>query len=64
LDIAMPVIAKGLIVFTGALMLSWAFAAGIGRLPWRAMLARARAPASGSASAIPHEMPHEMRPTG
>jgi glucans biosynthesis protein C len=60
LDIAVPVIAKGLIVFTAALMLSWAFAAGIGRLPWRAVLARARAPASGSSLAIPHE----MRPTG
>jgi glucans biosynthesis protein C len=64
LDIALPAIAKGAIVFTGALVLSWALAAGIGRLPWRAVLVRARAPTSGSPSAIPHEMPHEMRPTG
>jgi peptidoglycan/LPS O-acetylase OafA/YrhL len=64
LDIAVPAIARGVIVFTGSLMLSWACAAGIGRLPWRAMLVRARAPTSGSASAIPNELPREMRPTG
>jgi glucans biosynthesis protein C len=68
LDITVPAIVKGVLVFTGALMLSWSFAAGIGRLPWRAALVRVRAPTSGSRSAIPHQMPHEMpremRPTG
>ena len=64
LDIAVPAIAKGLIVFTGSLALSWACAAGIERLPWRALLLRARAPTPGSASAIPNELPREMRPTG
>jgi peptidoglycan/LPS O-acetylase OafA/YrhL len=64
LDAALPAIAKGVIVLAVSLLLSWAVAAGIGRLPWRATLVRARSPAPGSPSAIPHEMPHEMRPTG
>jgi peptidoglycan/LPS O-acetylase OafA/YrhL len=63
LNAALPVIAKAVVVFTLSLMLSWAIAAGIGRLPWRAVLVRVRSPAPGSPSAIPHEMPHEMRPT-
>jgi peptidoglycan/LPS O-acetylase OafA/YrhL len=58
LDVAVPAIAKGVIVFTCSLMVSWAVAAGIGQLPWRAM--RVRSPAPRSPSAIPHE----MRPTG
>ena len=60
LDIAMPVIAKGAIVFTGTLILSWALATGIGRLPWSAMLGRAKSSKSGWRSTIPHK----MRPTG
>jgi glucans biosynthesis protein C len=64
LNITVPAIVKGALVFAGALMLSWAFAVGIGRRPWRPALVRARAPTSGSASAIPHEMPRGMRPTG
>jgi glucans biosynthesis protein C len=68
LNVAVPAVAKGVMVFAGALTLSWALTAGIGRLPWRAVLVRARAPTSGSPSAIshdmPHDMPNEMRPTG
>jgi peptidoglycan/LPS O-acetylase OafA/YrhL len=60
LDVAAPAIAKAVIVFAGSLMLSWAVAAGIGQRPWRAVLVPARAPPSGSPSAIPQE----MRPTG
>jgi hypothetical protein len=64
LDAALPAIAKGVIVFIISLMLSWAVAAGIDRLPWRAVLVRAKSPAPGSRSALAHKMPHEMRPAG
>jgi peptidoglycan/LPS O-acetylase OafA/YrhL len=60
LDLAIPAIAKAVAVFSGSLMLSWAIAAGIGRLPWRAVLFRAHAPNAGPHSVISHE----MRPTG
>jgi hypothetical protein len=56
----MPAIAKGAIVFTGTLTLSWSLAAGVGRLPWSAMLRRAKSSTSGWRSAIPHK----MRPIG
>jgi peptidoglycan/LPS O-acetylase OafA/YrhL len=54
LNAALPAIAKAVVVFTLSLMLSWALAAGIGRLPWRAVLVRARSPAPRSPSAVPH----------
>jgi len=60
LDIAMPAVAKGVIVFAGTLTLSWALATAIGRLPRSTMLGRAKSSASAWRSAIPHK----MRPTG
>jgi peptidoglycan/LPS O-acetylase OafA/YrhL len=60
LGIAIPAIAKGAIVFTSALMLSWGIAAGAGRLPWGVRLVRARLSNSGWRLALPRK----MRPTG
>ena len=60
LDVAIPAIAKGAIVLIGTLTLSWALAAGMGRLQWNAMLGCAKSSMSAWRSAIPHK----MRPTG